>query len=191
MKNSKKYNKILISGYYGFDNFEALYLNEVNNSYSIDNHFFTTDIDLLGSSKTILSLNKNDYIVLPHTLTVDDLNSDVSYDEKNNSSIACINYYYKQHLLGKINVELALDEPAIFDFGNQQNNTLNIYETDTQNTIFINVIHILIGFIIVTILFTLIFSIQSIARNKKISRKRKNKLRKNITHGNHWDIRRF
>ena len=176
---------------YGFENFEAIYLNEIENQYSIDNHFFTTDIDLLGSSKTILSLNKNDYIVLPHTLTINDLNSSVSYDNKDDSSVACINYFYKNHLLGKINVELAIDEPTIFDFGNQQNNTLNIYETDTQNTIFINVIHILVGFIIITIIFTIIFSIQSFARNKRISKRRKNRHYKNILNGNHWDTRRF
>ena len=176
---------------YGFDNFEALHLNEIDNQYSIDNHFFTREIDLLGSSKTILSLNKDDYIVLPNTLTVEDLTSGVSYDDKNDSSIACINYYYKNYLLGKINVELAIDEPVIFDFGNKQNNTLNIYESETQNTIFINVIHILIGFIMLTILFSVIFSIQSLARNKRMAKKRKTKLRKNILHGNHWDIRKF
>lgn len=176
---------------YGFDNFEALHLNEVNNQYSIDNHFFTTDVDLLGSSKTILSLNKNDYIVLPNTLSFEDLTSSVSYENKSESSIACINYYYKNYLLGKINVELAVDEPAVFDFGNQQNTTLNIVETETQNTIFINVIHLLIGFILLTVLFTIIFSIQSLARNKRIAKRRKNKLRRNILHGNHWDINRF
>ena len=122
---------------------------------------------------------------------MDNLSSNVSYDNKNNSSVACINYFYKDHLLGKINVELAIDEPIIFDFGNQQNNTLNIYETDTQNTIFINVIHILIGFIIITILFTIIFSVQSAARNRRISKKRKNRHYRNIINGNHWDTRRF
>lgn len=176
---------------YGFDNFEALHLNEVNNQYSIDNHFFTTDVDLLGSSKTILSLNKNDYIVLPNTISFEDLTSNVTYDNKNESSVACINYYYKNYLLGKINVELAVDEPAVFDFGNQKSTTLNIVETETQNTIFINVIHLLIGFILLTILFTIIFSIQSLARNKRMAKRRKNKLRRNILHGNHWDIHRF
>lgn len=176
---------------YGFDNFEALHMNEVNNQYSIDNHFFTTDVDLLGSSKTILSLNKNDYIVLPNTISFEDLTSNVTYDNKNESSVACINYYYKNYLLGKINVELAVDEPAVFDFGNQKNTTLNIVETETQNTIFINVIHLLIGFILLTILFTIIFSIQSLARNKRMAKRRKNKLRRNILHGNHWDIHRF
>ena len=176
---------------YGFDNFEALHLNEVNNQYSIDNHFFTTDVDLLGSSKTILSLNKNDYIVLPNTISFEDLTSNVTYDNKNESSVACINYYYKNYLLGKINVKLAVDEPAVFDFGNQKSTTLNIVETETQNTIFINVIHLLIGFILLTILFTIIFSIQSLARNKRMAKRRKNKLRRNILHGNHWDIHRF
>ena len=176
---------------YGFDNFDALYLDEVDNQYSIDNHFFTTEFDLLGSSKTILTLNSNDYIVLPNTLTVENLTSTVSYDNKNESSVACINYYYQDHLLGKINVELATDEPVIFDFGNQNNNLVNIIKKDNGNTIFINVIHLLIGFIAIVILFTIIFSIQSLARNKTMAKRRKNKLRKHIMNGNHWDINRF
>ena len=176
---------------YGFDNFEAVYLNEADNQYSIDNHFFTTELDLLGSSKTILTLNPNDYIVLPNTITVENLTSSVSYDDKNETSVACINYYYNNHLLGKINVELATDEPAIFDFGNQNNNLVNIVKKDSGNTIFINVIHLLIGFILVVVFFTILFSIQSLARNRTISKRRKNKLRKHIMNGNHWDIHKF
>lgn len=176
---------------YGFDNFEALHLNEIDNQYSIDNHFFTRNIDLLGSSKTILSLNKNDYIVLPNTLTVENLTSKVSYENKDDSSVACINYYYRNYLLGKIDVELAIDEPIIFDFGNQQNSTINFFEKENQNTIYVNVIHLLIGFILITILFTIIFSILSFAKNNRIAKRRKNKLRRNILHGNHWDIHRF
>ena len=163
----------------------------MDNQYSIDNHFFTTEFDLLGSSKTILTLNSNDYIVLPNTLTVENLTSTVSYDNKNESSVACINYYYQNHLLGKINVELATDEPVIFDFGNQNNNLVNIIKKDKGNTIFINVIHLLIGFILLVILFTIIFSLQSLARNKTLAKRRKNKLRKHIMNGNHWDINRF
>ena len=176
---------------YGFNNFEAVYLNEADNQYSIDNHFFTTELDLLGSSKTILTLNPNDYIVLPNTITVENLTSSVSYDDKNETSVACINYYYNNHLLGKINVELATDEPAIFDFGNQNNNLVNIVKKDSGNTIFINVIHLLIGFILVVVFFTILFSIQSLARNRTISKRRKNKLRKHIMNGNHWDIHKF
>lgn len=176
---------------YGFENFSSLHLNEVNTEYSIDNDFFTTDIDLLGNSKTILSLNKEDYIIIPNTISFEDLTSNVSYEDKNESSIACINYYYKDHLLGKIDVELAVQEPLLFDFGNQGKNTLDIVEAETQNTIFINVIHLLIGFIIFTIFFTIIFSLQSIIKNKKTAKKRKNRLRRTILHGNHWDIRKF
>lgn len=176
---------------YGFDNFEALHLNEVNTPYNIDNHFFTRNIDLLGSSKTILSLNKNNYIVLPNTITFEDLTSNVSYDKNDTNSVACINYYYNNYLLGKINVELAIEEPVIFDFSTQKMNTVNIVETDSQNTIFINVIHLLIGFIILTVLVTILFSIKSFVRNKNSAKRRKNKLRRNILHGNHWDIHRF
>ena len=70
-------------------------------------------------------------------------------------------------------------------------NTVDIIETDSKNTIFINVIHLLMGFIVLTILITIIFSIKSFARNKNIAKRRKNKLRRNILHGNHWDIHKF
>ena len=176
---------------YGFDNFDAVTLDNVNNEYAIDNHFFTTDIDLLGNSKTILSLNKEDYIVLPNTITIEDLNSKVTFDKKQKNSIACINYYYKNYLLGKISVDLAIDEPYIFDFGNQKYSTVDIVESQNQNTIYINVIHLLIGFILLVILFTILFSVQTFSRNKRLAKKRKNRLRRSILNGNHWDIHRF
>ena len=138
---------------YGFDNFNSLHLDEVNSQYSIDNHFFTTDIDLLGNSKTILSLDKEDYIILPNTISFEELTSKVSYDNTNDASVACIDYYYKNHLLGKIDVKLAVEEPLLFDFANQKKNTSNIMEEESQHTIFINVFHLLLGFILLTIFF--------------------------------------
>ena len=176
---------------YGFENFNSLHLDEVTTQYSIDNHFFTTDIDLLGNSKTILSLDKEDYIILPNTLSFEDLTSRVSYEDANDSSIAHINYFYKNYLLGKIDIKLAVEEPFLFDFGNQKDKTLDIVTTENQNTIFINVFHLLLGFILVTIFFTIIFCLQSLSRSKRMAKKRKNKLRRTILHGNHWDIKRF
>lgn len=176
---------------YGFENFSSFHLDEVTTQYSIDNHFFTTDIDLLGSSKTILSLDKEDYIILPNTISFEELTSKVSYEDKDETSVACINYYYKNYLLGKIDVKLTVEEPLLFDFANQKDNNVTIVKTDTQNTIFINVFHLLLGFIIITIFFTIVFSLQSLSKNKRMAKKRKNKLRKTILHGNHWDIKRF
>lgn len=176
---------------YGFENFSSFHLDEVTTQYSIDNHFFTTDIDLLGSSKTILSLDKEDYIILPNTISFEELTSKVSYEDKDETSVACINYYYKNYLLGKIDVKLTVEEPLLFDFANQKDNNVTIVKTDTQNTIFINVFHLLLGFIIITIFFTIVFSLQSLSKNKRMAKKRKNKLRKTILHGNHWDINRF
>lgn len=176
---------------YGFENFSSFHLDEVTTQYSIDNHFFTTDIDLLGSSKTILSLDKEDYIILPNTISFEELTSKVSYEDKDETSVACINYYYKNYLLGKIDVKLAVEESLLFDFANQKDNNVTIVKTDTQNTIFINVFHLLLGFIIITIFFTIVFSLQSLSKNKRMAKKRKNKLRKTILHGNHWDINRF
>ena len=176
---------------YGFENFTPITLDEVDTEYSIDNQFFTTDIDLLGSSKTILSLDKEDYIILPNTISFDKLTSEVTYENKNETSVANINYYYKDHLLGIIDVKLATEEPLIFDFGSQKTSKSDLIKTDTSNTVFINVIHVMIGFISFIALITIIFSLQSISKNKRVAKRRKNRFRKTVLQGNHWDIHKY
>ena len=176
---------------YGFDNFEALHLNDVDNPYNIDNTFFTRELDLLGNNKTILSLNKEDYIILPNTLDFKDLTSKVSYEEKNENSVACINYYYKNYLLGKINIELSIEEPVFFDFGTQKKNTSNTIIPESNNTIYVNVIYLLLSFVLFTIIITLLFSIESITKKKNIAKRRKDKFKRNFLHSNHWDIHKF
>lgn len=176
---------------YGFDNFNSYHIDEMDTSYSIDNHFFTTDVDFLGNSKTILSFNNHDYIIVPDTLSFDDLTSKVSYDNQDNSTISNIHYYYKNVFLGKIGVELAIDKPLLFDFGNQKYNSTVISNNDTNNTIYINIYHIIFGFLIFTVICTIIFSFFSLLKNKQVTKKRKNKFRKTILHGNHWDIKKF
>ena len=176
---------------YGFENFTPITLDEVDTEYSIDNHFFTTDIDLLGNSKTILSIDQEDYVILPNTISFENLTSKVSYEDKNETSVASINYYYQDHLLGKIDVKLAMEEPFIFDFRNSISSKSDFTVTETQNTIFINVIHVIIEFISFILLCTIIFSLQSLLKKKKIAKRRKNRFRKNLLHGNHWDIHKY
>ena len=176
---------------YGFENFDAVHLNDVENQYNIDNTFFTRDLDLLGNSKTILSLNKNNYIVLPNTIAFEDLTSKVSYGEQNENSIACINYYYQNYLLGKINVELAVDEPIVFDFGTPIKETVDYLETDSQHTIYVNIIPLFLILLFFVLFVTILFSLQSFRKNKNIAKRRKNRFRKNLLHGNHWDIHKF
>ena len=163
---------------YGFENFKSLSLADIKNEYSVDNHFFTSDIDLLGSSKTILSFNKDDYIILPNTISYSDLTSKVLYDKKIINSIASIHYYYKNNFLGRINVELAKNEPLLYDFSNQELNTLKIIESDSENTIFINISHILLGLFFIIIFITFLFSLCSLLKNNIIFRKHKKKFKK-------------
>lgn len=139
---------------YGFDNFSPIYLSETDNPFSVQNSFFTTSYDILGNSKAILSLNEDDYVILPNTLSFSDLSYNISYDNKD-TQVCSIQYNYRSHPLGLICVELAGNDSYVFDFSMvKQSKDLN-YDTENQNLLFINIFHI-IGMIIL-IFFCLIF----------------------------------
>ncbi|MDE6607135.1 MAG: D-alanyl-D-alanine carboxypeptidase [Lachnospiraceae bacterium] len=78
---------------YGFGNFQIVNIAESDSEYVIDNaNFFNTNNDIFGSSKPILSLNKDDYIILPNTADLKDVESSISYDVTEENQIASIHY---------------------------------------------------------------------------------------------------
>ena len=123
---------------YGFNNFSTIYLKNYPNPYTIENKFFSHASSIFGNYKTILSLDENDYIVLPNTLSFEDLNSTVTYDDSDNS-VCTINYFYDNHLLGKINVLLSRDESYVYSFGNKNKDIFIADSPPADNIIFINI----------------------------------------------------
>ncbi len=66
---------------YGFNNFRAEKVADIDKRYMPnDSLFFESDNDVFGKSGTILSLNKNDYIILPVNASVEDTDYEISYD---------------------------------------------------------------------------------------------------------------
>ena len=163
---------------YGFNNFSPVYLKDHDNPYSIENKFFSDSSGILGNHKTILSLNSNDYILLPNTLTFKDLTSSVSYD--NNDQLVCtVNYSYKEHLLGKIGVFLAEDDSYTYSFGSKFIDTYKHDVSNNDNIIFINIFQIIIFlivfllFIIAIVFFKFLISEKLLHSTKKKRTKRK------------------
>ena len=175
---------------YGFDNFDALNTSDIDDQYTVDNAFFTTDIDLFGSSKPILELDKNDYIILPNTISPSDITSRISYDKASSDEIASVGYYYGDIFLGSISLKLAVDKPHIFDFG--QNIEQPFIQTDesSDKILFINVVHLFILFVIILLLLGLFFFFYSQRRQKKGLLYRKNK-RRMFSKDRHWHISRY
>ena len=102
---------------YGFTNFSVVNIAEHETKYSIESSsFFHTSTDILGNSKQILELNKDSYLIMPKTVTFEDLDSKVTYDTKNDSEIAVINYYYHDAFVGAAAIHLLEDKTSDYEF---------------------------------------------------------------------------
>lgn len=96
---------------YGFTNFSLVNIAENETKYSIkSSSFFHNSTDILGNSTQLLGLNESSYLILPKTITFEDLDSQVSYDTDNDQEIAIINYNYHGAYLGSATVDLLSTE---------------------------------------------------------------------------------
>jgi D-alanyl-D-alanine carboxypeptidase len=101
---------------YGFSNFEMVNVSQNETKYQIDSAgFFYSNTSVFGNSKSILSLNQNDRIVLPKTIRFDDVTSSLSYDTPNENQVAIITYTYNGVYLGEASVDLA-GSPDTYQF---------------------------------------------------------------------------
>ena len=80
---------------YGFNNFEKRTISEHETRYNLDNSTpFYSEEDIFGSSKSILFLNNDDYVVVPKTADFTDLETTISYSAGAPTEVATITYTY-------------------------------------------------------------------------------------------------
>lgn len=80
---------------YGFNNFEKRLISENETQYNFDNSTpFYSEEDIFGSSKSILFLNNEDYVVVPKTTDFKDLETSISYSAGAPTEVATITYTY-------------------------------------------------------------------------------------------------
>lgn len=167
---------------YGFDNFYAASVAENDTNYSIDTSgFFSTDTDFFGSSKPILQMDPNAYIVIPDTVDFSEVNSALTYDNLKEDEIARINYTFHNIPVGSASLIPVREAPVTFDFGT----TPQIVEAPAQedDTIYINVQNVLVAIMTLAILLILIFLIRSAIVNSRKSRRRSRIMKKHRSSG--------
>ena len=148
---------------YGFSNFDKVNISQTETKYNIDNAgFFYSDNDIFGSSKPLLSLNKEDYIILPKTASFDDTVSTISYNTGNEKEAAEIAYTYNDVFIGSATLDFVVDQTDTytFDMIAETQTSENTAKENTQNTsfIFINIIKVLLWVIgIAAAIFLLLF----------------------------------
>lgn len=158
---------------YGFANFQKINVSQTETKYNIDNtEPFYNGKNIFGSSQPILSLDKDDSIILPRTVSLEDLKSSVSYNTNGEeSSAAVINYSYHNVYVGSVGVRFtaAENDLPLFD---------TPYDTDTAQeedsptdspVIFINIAKILAVFAVLAVLTAIGLPLHSIIKNYEFS----------------------
>lgn len=101
---------------YGFSNFKMVNVSENDTTYQVrGNSFFMTADDLFGDSAPILSIDKSSYLVLPADISIDEVDSSLSYDSLEAGQAARISYTYKDQPVGSASI-LFSEHVASFDF---------------------------------------------------------------------------
>lgn len=132
---------------YGFSNFKKLNVSESETKYNIDNTgLFYSDNDVFGSSKPLLSLNTEDFIILPKTASFQDAVSSISYETTAENQAALITYTWNGVEVGTASVDFAESQESTFRFDDpmQPLNTETDPGPEEENVVFINVIRVLL-----------------------------------------------
>lgn len=160
---------------YGFDNFQKINISENEAQYSIDStDFFNANSDVFGSSKPILTLDKDDYIVLPKTAVFKDTKSSLTYDAAQENTVAKIAYTYNDTPVGNVTVNLVSTSKTGTDFGDTGIKVTDVTTpSEKESVIFINVTRIFLIIIVIAGLLIGILLLRSIINNYQFS-KRKN-----------------
>lgn len=153
---------------YGFDNFYTVSVAENDTNYSIDtSNFFSTDTDFFGSSKPILEINPDDYIVIPENVDFTDVTSQLTYENLDENEIARINYSFNNIALGSASLIPIQDKVVTFDFGTKQQIVAPEKIEEDQNTVYINVKNIIIAVIALALVLMALFMIRSMIVNTR------------------------
>lgn len=91
---------------YGFSNFSKVNISESDTRYIIhESDVFNMDTSIFGDSRSLLSIEKTDAILLPKTIALEDVDSAISYEEKEYGQVALITYTYQDKILGYASVK--------------------------------------------------------------------------------------
>ena len=155
---------------YGFSNFEKVNVSQSETKYNIeDSNRFYGGSDIFGNSKPLLTLNKNDYIILPRTASFEDTSSTISYETGNEEDAAIIAYTYHGVAIGTVHVNFSMEESGYaFDTLPEEQ---NVPQTDEEekSVVFINIMRVLIVAGIAAAVLLVVLFVRLILRNYQFS----------------------
>ncbi len=165
-ENPEYYEDTIALFDYGFANFDKVNVSQTETKYNIDNTgSFYSDNDIFGNSQPILSLNQEDFIVLPKTADFSDTVSTISYDTQNENQAAVITYTYHDVYIGSASVDLAVNQEKAYSFDTIEDSAAGAPEASDSQTpekekpsfIFINVFKVFLYLLGIAVLIAAVF----------------------------------
>lgn len=168
---------------YGFTCFQKLKVADYETRYNISSaNFFHTNINILGSSKSILEINDAGYVVIPKTLDFDNLRVEVDYNAAGKNSVATLDYYVGDNKVGFTSVDYATSDKKAFEFANiiSDSSGESSYTYEPENkTIFVTISTVIKNLVIILgILFLIIVAIALFLAFLKSARRARMKKKK-------------
>lgn len=172
---------------YGFQNFQVLNISENEKKYTIEaTGFLQIGDDVFGSSKPILSIDTDSYVIIPNTVTFQDLDSEIDYSLSDENRVAGIEYSYHGMYVGNAYLNLATDNASTYEFDtNMTSSDVSVEKAEpeakqeqSQDTIFINIKKVLLGILILAAVFIAIFMIHALIANGRTAKRRNNRVKR-------------
>ena len=162
---------------YGFNNFRALNVSENDDTYVIRSlNFFNTGMDIFGSSKAILQMNKSDYIVIPADAKFEETESRIDYDGLKDGEIAKVDYYFNDVYVGSGMIEAATDDHPTFDFTSRTEKEMD--DSDEENIMIINIRKVLVIVVAVAAGLAVLFGLRALIFGKIQARRKRGRVKK-------------
>ena len=161
---------------YGFNNFEKVVIADNETNYSVnESSLFESDHDIFFSSNPIMEIDPNAYIIMPKTVAFDGLTSSLSYENAQESEaiLATIDYEYQGIYLGSADVTITQTTPSDSFLSEMGKNNDSETQQNSDNILFINVIHILIAVVVAFLLVLGIIGAITFVRNYSFSSRRR------------------
>lgn len=173
---------------YGFHNFQVLNISENEKKYNIESTgFLQIGNDVFGSSKPILSIDTESYVIIPNTVSFQDLDSEIDYSQSDENRVAGIEYFYNDMYVGNAYLNLVTDNASSYEFDTKMTSTdvsvekienKSETEVETKDTIFINIKKVLVIILVAAAIVITIFMIQALITNGRTAKRRNNRIKR-------------
>ena len=168
---------------YGFASFQKLNVADNETRYNIQSaSFFHTKLDIMGSSRDILALNKDGSIVIPKGMNFEEAEVRVDYEPGVEGAVARLDYHIGTNRVGGTTLDYATNNRKLFEFANiitdSSGEQPQKYRPD-HKTVFVTVSDVVKKlFIIVGALFLIILTANLVLRFIKSAQRAKMSKRK-------------